>query len=154
MPKFIRGDRVYILDKDPVTSEPTPRERLAMVTAAVDAADGGSSADGEASYALSVPGIDGQSLHSSQEFPESDLELAGSLGERYEQVVGPYNDFITIWSQALKLGRKTTLSRDVDIIGINWPEWFLLVEIRGTGVEVPLPRDHPEWRWHLAVMAH
>lgn len=105
-------------------------------------------------YTVSVPGIEGQSSHSSLEISENDLEPAGPLGDRYEQVMGPYNDFLMIWTQAIKLGKNTTLSRDIDIIGINWPEWFLLMEIRGSGVEVPLVRDHPEWRWHMAVIAH
>ena len=121
-----------------------------MVTGNVD----GGAADRQSMYALSVPGVEGNSEHVALEMSGADLEPAGDLGERYEQVVGPYNDFLMIWTQAIKVDRRRTLSRDLDIIGVNWPEWFLLVEIRGTGVEVPLVRDHEAWRWHLAVIAH
>jgi hypothetical protein len=104
-------------------------------------------------YTLSVPGVEGKSEDSLQQIAQVDIEPAGALGERYEQVLGPYNDFGMILTHAIRLGNRRTLSRDVDIIGINWPEWFLLMEIRGSGVEVPLPRDHPEWRWYMAVIA-
>lgn len=120
-----------------------------MVTGEVERQPG----QDELTYTLSVPGVNGQSDHSTTRVAEADLEPAGALGERYEQVVGPYNDFMMIWTQAIRLGKRSTLSRDIDIIGISWPDWFLLVEIRGSGVEVPLVRDHADWRWHMAVAA-
>ena len=151
MARFTKGDRVYIRDRDPVTLDTPYRERLATVIEQT-AHSGNGRGTGSLTYLVSVAGFQSDPTEVPHPVPiaEDLLEPAGSLGERYGQVVGPFTDFVTMWTRALRVRRSAPLPPDVDIIGVNWPEWFLIVEIRGTGVEVPLVRDHPEWRWHMA----
>ena len=155
MPRFIRGDRVYIRDVSPAVPGYRPRERLATVSEEAGGEAHGSNGTrvGPVTYLVNVPAVRGNASNVVQPVTEDLLEPAGSLGERYEQVLGPFSDFITMWTEGVKLNRQGSEPRDIDLIGINWPEWFLIAEIRDRGVEVPIVRDHAEWRWHMAVLA-
>lgn len=151
MTRFSKGDRVYIKDSPPGLPGYHPRERLATVAGESTGSNGTRVAP--VTYLVNVLPMHGDVAEAVQPVTEDQLEPAGSLGEQYEQVLGPFSDFITMWTEGVKLSRRPPEPRDIDLIGINWPEWFLIAEIRNSGVEVPIVRDHPEWRWHMAVLA-
>ena len=122
---------MFMLDAEPLTLASPSRERLATV---VDEAGTIINGHGpEASYLVQLAGAE---VPPAVSIPESCLEPAGALGEKYERVLGPYTDFVAMWTEGLRVQRRES-GRDVDILGVNWPEWFLIVEMRGDRVEVP-----------------
>jgi hypothetical protein len=146
MANFTIGDRVYLKDVADKTSPDRLRERLGRI---VDLAE---SASGEPQYVLEFNRLEGESRRSEAAFPEGLLEPAGEIGIRYEQVLGPYPDFEFMVKAAVDINQRLTGRRDIDILGINWPDWMTVVEIRNNAIDVPAMHTGFAWAWHVGVL--
>lgn len=153
MPKFSRGERVYLRDGALTTLERHGRERLGVVLgeAGPDARHG-NGRQGHVTYLVEVRGVEDPTAEMSSPVPQELLEPAGSLGERYEQVIGPFSDFEAMLKEAVSLNQRFVHLRDIDLIVMTWPQWMPVVEIRDSRIDVPVLHTGSVWAWHMGML--
>lgn len=136
------------------TADTRRRERLAMVLGEAGPESQRSNGNrGKVTYLLMIQDVYGEDSGAPQPVPEELLEPAGSLGERYNQVVGPFSDFESMVKEAVSLRQQARGPKAIDIVGINWPQWLPVVEIRNTSIDVPVLHSGHSWAWHMGILA-
>jgi hypothetical protein len=147
MARFREGDRVYLRDGAGEAPDNRPKARLATIISATESA----TAD-HPSYVITIPGIDVPESNSPVSVPEHLLEPGGDIADRYEQLLGPYTDFETMLKQAVSINQVAANVPGIDILGINWPRWLAVLEIRGNAIDVSELHTGYSWAWHIGVL--
>ena len=142
MTRFVQGDRVYLRDGAAGAPDNRPKARLATVL----------SESGETGYFVSIPGVDVPDQDAQVSVQDDLLEPGGDIAERYEQLLGPYTDFETMLKQAVGINQEAANVPGIDILGVNWPEWLTVLEIRGNAIDVSELHTGYSWAWHIGIL--